>query len=303
MLSLLSYELLGGPLIKLDSTGQYTPIAALTQEGNLTLRRALVDECPSAGNLVEQLAAVIGTKGPAPPLTGTRPPIEPLPRVPPPRTPVDAPPKRKMTVTWLRLVLAIGLAALLLIVSYAIYQFTAGPPTAEIAELSVRSEPAGASVFLDGKPPQQPPGTFTHVGFGKHQLSASLDGYLPITRDIQVQTGMNPTIPVILQPIPPPVEIATLTVRTEPAGAFVLLDGKPPQQPPGTFTHVSFGKHQLSASLDGYLPITRDIQVQTGMNPTIPVILQPIPPPVEIATLTVRTDPAGASVLLDSRPP
>jgi serine/threonine protein kinase/TPR repeat protein len=303
MLSLLAYELLGGPRTKLDSTGQYTPIAALTQEGNLTLRRALVDECPSAGNLVEQLAAVIGTKGPAPPLAGTRAPTEPLPRVPPPRTPVDAPPKRKMTVTWLRLVLAIGLAALLGIGSYAIYQFTAGPPTAEIVELSVRSEPTGASVLLDGKPPQEPPGTFTHVDFGKHQLSVSLAGYLPITRDIQVQTGMNPTIPVILQPIPPPVEIAALTIKTEPTGASVLLDGKPPQQPPGTFTHVGFGKHQLGASLDGYLPITRDIQVQTGMDPTISVILQPIPPPIEIAALTIKTEPAGASVLLDGKPP
>ena len=303
MLSLLAYELLGGPRTKLESTGQYTPIAALTQEGNLTLRRALVDECPSAGNLVEQLAAVIGTKGPAPPLAGTRAPIEPLPRVPPPRTPVDAPPKRKITVTRLRLVLAIGLAALLGIGSYAIYRFIPRRPSAEIAALSVRSEPTGASVLLDGKPPQEPPGTFTHVGFGKHQLSASLDGYLPITRNIQVQTGMNPTIPVILQPIPPPIEIAALTIKTELAGASVLLDGKPPQQPPGTFTHVGFGKHQLSVSLDGYLPFTRDIQVQTGMNPTIPVILQPIPPPIEIAALTVRTEPAGASVLLDGKPP
>jgi TPR repeat protein len=177
------------------------------------------------------------------------------------------------------------------------------PPPIEIAALTVRAEPAGASVFLDGKPPQQPPGTFTHVGFGKHQLSASLDGYLPISRDIQVQTGMDPTISVILQPIPPPIEIAALTIKTEPAGASVLLDGKPPQQPPGTFTHVGFGKHQLSTFLDGYLPITRDIQIQTGMNPTIPVILQPIPPPVEIAALTIKTEPAGASVLLDGKPP
>jgi serine/threonine protein kinase/TPR repeat protein len=300
MLTLLAYELLGGPRTKLESTGQYTPIAALTQEGNLTLRRALVDECPSAGNLVEQLTAVIGTKGPAHPLSGTRAPLEPPPRVAQPRIPVDAPTKRKMTVTGLRLVLAIGLAALLAIGSYAIYQFIVRRPTAEIAALSVQSEPAGASIFLDGAPPSQPPGTFTHVGLGKHHLSASLNGYLPLTRDIQVREGMDTTIPVILVPIPPLFEIAALTVKTEPAGALVLLDGKPPQQPPGTFTHVGFGNHQLSASLDGYKPFVQDLQTHKGMDTTILVKLPPID---EIAKLTIETDPAGASVLLDGKPP
>jgi serine/threonine protein kinase len=54
MLSLIAYELLGGPWTILVSTGQYTPIAALTQEGNLTLRRALAapttnpTACPQA---------------------------------------------------------------------------------------------------------------------------------------------------------------------------------------------------------------------------------------------------------------
>jgi hypothetical protein len=63
-LSLLAYELLGGPRARVESTGQYTPIAALTQEGNAALRRALVDECPSAGELARQLAAAVGVKKP-----------------------------------------------------------------------------------------------------------------------------------------------------------------------------------------------------------------------------------------------
>jgi TPR repeat protein len=36
---------------------------------------------------------------------------------------------------------------------------------------------------------------------------------------------------------------------------------------------VRFGKHQLTASLDGYEPVTRDLQVLEGMDPTIPVKL------------------------------
>ncbi|MBV9275695.1 MAG: protein kinase, partial [Verrucomicrobia bacterium] len=61
-LSLLCYELLGGPRTRVETTGQYRPIAALTQEGNAVLRRGIVDEYPSAAELATQLAAAVGSK-------------------------------------------------------------------------------------------------------------------------------------------------------------------------------------------------------------------------------------------------
>ena len=167
----------------------------------------------------------------------------------------------------------------------------------EIAALSVRTEPPGASFLLDGKPPQVPPNTFTHVPFGTHQLSATLENYEPIKQDIQVRAGMSPEIRLQLKPIQ---EIASLSVRTEPAGASILLDGKPPQVPPNTFTHVPFGPHRLSATLDNYEPVTQDIQVRKGMTPEVRLQLKPIQ---EIAALSIQTEPAGAAILLDGKPP
>jgi TPR repeat protein len=66
-------------------------------------------------------------------------------------------------------------------------------------------------------------------------------------------------------------------VQSEPPGAAILLDGKPPQTqtPPNTFTHVPFGTHQLSATLDDYEPIKQDIQVRRGMTPEIRFQLKP----------------------------
>src|SRR5271165_368316 len=70
----------------------------------------------------------------------------------------------------------------------------------EIAALSVQSDPPGASILLDGKPPQAPPNTFTHVPFGTHQLTATLDNYEPIKQDIEVRRGMTPQIRLQLKP-------------------------------------------------------------------------------------------------------
>ena len=118
LLSLLAYELLGGPRTRLESTGQYTPIAALTQEGNVALRRALVDECSSAGELAGQLAAAVGVKGPSAPISSSAKPFipEPLPGtrppIPPPKAPASVPTKRKPTVSAWRLILALGFLAI-----------------------------------------------------------------------------------------------------------------------------------------------------------------------------------------------
>src|SRR6202040_3658984 len=131
-------------------------------------------------------------------------------------------------------------------------------------------------------------GTFTHVPFGPHELSATLENYEPLKQDLQVHKGMSSEIHLQLKQIQ---EIAALTIQTEPPDASILLDGKLPQSPPNTFTHVPFGTHQLSAVLENYEPVKQDIQVRAGMTPEIHLQLKQVQ---EIAALTVQTEPANA---------
>src|SRR5208337_56892 len=170
-------------------------------------------------------------------------------------------------------------------------------PILEIPTLSIQTEPPGASIALDGKAPEAPPNPFTHVPFGTHQVSVTLEGYEPIKKELQVHRGMAPEIRLQLKPI---LELPALSIRTEPAGASIVLDDKAPQISPNTFTHVPFGAHQLSVTLDGYEPIKQDLQVRRGMAPELRLQLQPI---LELPALTIRTDPSGASILLDDKPP
>ena len=84
----------------------------------------------------------------------------------------------------------------------------------------------------------------------------------------------------VVQPSPTPTpipEMARLSVQTEPANASVLLDNKPPDSPPNTFSHIPFGKHQLVATLEDYEPAEQEIEIGSETMPEIRLTLKQKP--------------------------
>jgi hypothetical protein len=62
LLSLLAYELLGGPRATVANAGRFTPLAALSEDGNAVLRRGIADDFSSAIEMAEELIAVINAE-------------------------------------------------------------------------------------------------------------------------------------------------------------------------------------------------------------------------------------------------
>jgi TPR repeat protein len=122
------------------------------------------------------------------------------------------------------------------------------PPRPTFADLVIESEPSGANLTLDGSPPIKTPHTFKDLKFGPHKLRITLDGYSPVERDIEFSGASLPKVV-----LPPVEEIAKLSVRSDPPGATIRLDGTLPQEP-NTFRNVKFGEHRLTATMEGFEP-------------------------------------------------
>jgi TPR repeat protein len=168
-----------------------------------------------------------------------------------------------------------------------------------VGDLIIETEPAGAAVTLDKSPPTTAPHTFRNVTLGTHRLTVTLDGYLAIEQDLRFD-GANPP-KIVLQPKQrPPEEIGKLSVRSNPPGALIRLDGALPQEPPSTFTKVKFGKHKLTASLDGYEPKEEDLVVDRGTATDI--ILQLVrtkPKPTPTPSPSPSPTPDSLKALID----
>ncbi|MBV9391865.1 MAG: protein kinase, partial [Verrucomicrobia bacterium] len=105
LLSMLLYEVLGGPRSLFEGHGRYTPISILSEEGNAVLRRAMIDDLSSAAELVNQLGPHLQARGPKPVqpdrlIAEVRPSTSPIlqPQTTGPSTPVDEPPVLPSTV-------------------------------------------------------------------------------------------------------------------------------------------------------------------------------------------------------------
>src|SRR6202007_1433524 len=113
------------------------------------------------------------------------------------------------------------------------------------------------------------------------------------------QTVAQPSATPI--PTPTPVqEIATLSIQADPPNATVLLDNKPPDAPPGTFSNVPFGKHQLMATLDNYEPLEQEIEVGSGMSPEVHLTLKQKPNRRELLMSEVKKNDEGTPEYLSA---
>jgi len=89
-----------------------------------------------------------------------------------------------------------------------------------------------------------------------------------------------------------------MTIDSTPQGAQVLLDGNtdPTWLTPLTLTGLAAGQHSITVSRPGYSSDTRSVAVASGGKASVTLRLSQL-----VATLSVTSTPAGASVYVDGK--
>jgi formylglycine-generating enzyme required for sulfatase activity len=158
------------------------------------------------------------------------------------------------------------------------------------------------SVALDIDPPPAAvslPGTLFKLKIGdrfllrsgSHRVAAELPGYYPLDTQIEVGVLADQTIELTLTKLP-----GIVTITTEPeVRAQVLLDGMPFGATPIVAAELTPGMHRLELRAARYLTETRELEVRGGgERQSLAATLTP-----DWAVVSLRTDPPGATVLVD----
>jgi hypothetical protein len=159
--------------------------------------------------------------------------------------------------------------------------------TADTGRLLVRSTPAGARVFVDGRDRGRTPATIHDLARGTHRVRVVQDGYAAQERRVTVtRSKPSQSIAVALTRAPAPAQTAkaaaprapvdtdrrsaaesfsgSLSVDSLPAGAKVFLDGKPAGTTPLLLAQVSAGEHVVRIEQDGYRRWSSSVRIVSG---------------------------------------
>lgn len=148
-------------------------------------------------------------------------------------------------------------------------------PAAAATTLEVRSEPAGAQVWLEekrGEPAGKTP-FVTRLDPGKHTVVLELPGHLPMSRSIEVLAGQAATLDITMSKADAP---ALVAIQANVLGARIYLDDRS-QGVAGTTpfqTMMAPGKHTVIAEKEGYEPLTKEIEIKAGEAGPIPIALE-----------------------------
>jgi hypothetical protein len=154
-------------------------------------------------------------------------------------------------------------------------------PQSGAGRLLVRSTPAGARVFVDGREQGKSPLTVGELARGVHRVRVVREGYateerrvtitssrpqqsmtVPLTRARVARTRESePRVPVPSTPGTVGRFVGPLTVISRPPGARVFVDGKPVGTTPLQLPSLNAGSHAVRIELDGYRPWSSSVRV------------------------------------------
>ncbi len=155
--------------------------------------------------------------------------------------------------------------------------------------LTVRAEPANASVRLLNSPTPYQPGV--RLPPGDYEIEVSQSGYTARRESVKV-VDRDVALTVALDKAR-----YGLTVRAEPADAQIrLLDASTAYQPGVELTP---GHYEIEVAKEGYVSRKFPVRIVDSAL-TVPVTLEKQPPPPPQYRLTVQTDPPRATVRLSN---
>lgn len=169
-------------------------------------------------------------------------------------------------------------------------------PPVQNGAIYAQSSPAGAAISMNGNLFGYSPVTIPNLPPGIYSMKATLNGYTPDSRLVNVYAGQTASYYPTLQPSPPPPRSTGIVyAKSSPGGSQVFMDGTYKGLTPITLTLYP-GNHNIVLKLSGYSDWSTSVYVTAGSAQTV----NPVLTPAIFGSISLGSAPAGASVFMDS---
>ena len=163
--------------------------------------------------------------------------------------------------------------------------------------LSVTTNPAGVPVVIDGEPRGVTP-LILELAPGRHELRLAANGGNARVIPVTITAGGTVSQSIELPSAGP--QTGQLTVRTEPSGARVTVDGMTQGQTPLTLEGLTPGNHTVVLAND-VSSVTHEVMVQPGATASLVVPMSSTPQNAPVSGWISVSAPAEVQVYEDTR--
>ncbi|HET7441750.1 MAG TPA: PEGA domain-containing protein [Terriglobales bacterium] len=193
---------------------------------------------------------------------------------------------------------------------------TPARPSIVPGQVALDSTPQGAQVQVDGRTDSGwvTPLTVTELTPGRHTIILSKSGYVSETTTLNIASGGKSSLVLHLA-----VAGATISVRSDPEGAGIFVDGRDSGRVTPAQISVEKGSHTLLVRKQGFLDETTSANLQSGQNFHFAPSLRPLGNANDIktvgkfkkifgggdtagmGTVSIKTQPKGAQIAVNRR--
>lgn len=157
----------------------------------------------------------------------------------------------------------------------------------KVGGISVKTEPTGATVYIDGKNYGLTPIEIYDLEVGKHEVLITKEGYKSIIKEIEIKEEIVEISETLIK------GVSKAYINSNPRGATVIIDGKEIGKTPLEIEEISLGRHFITLKALGYEEMTRTIDIKEDINTFSFNLIQ------LNHALIIETEPEGATVYVD----
>jgi hypothetical protein len=163
--------------------------------------------------------------------------------------------------------------------------------TSDSATCVLTSEPAGASVTLNGVSKGTTPCTIDQIPAGSVAIEVAMDGYVPYSQNLKLVAGQKEELKVILKVVP-----CELRVESIPPGGRIYVENQFRGEAPLTINDLAPGTYRIRAELKGYEPMARDVELKQAQK-----LVEEFRLARDCGMFEITTVPAEVTVLIDGQ--
>ncbi|MDP7531065.1 MAG: PEGA domain-containing protein, partial [Candidatus Scalindua sp.] len=155
--------------------------------------------------------------------------------------------------------------------------------------IKINSEPANATIYLDGKKVGKTPDTIRSIAPGTHEVEVRMKGHEKWKRSVKVNVGKEKVLTALLQ-----IKTGSIRVESTPPNADIYIDGEKAGTTPDTLLSIIPDQHEVEVRMDGYEVWSENIVVEPDKETSLTVALK-----LRTGSLSIKSKPSKAKVYLD----